>query len=66
VYNNEHNKGIDLIENILNVYYNYSVDLLIVGDLNARNAREREIISVNKIFLSLENMMKFLKTLKYL
>jgi hypothetical protein len=48
VYNNEHNNGIDIIENILNVYFNNSFDLLIVGDLNARTACEREIPSVNK------------------
>jgi hypothetical protein len=48
VYNNEYNKGIDIIENILNVYYNNSIDLLIVGDLNARSACERDILSLNK------------------
>jgi hypothetical protein len=48
MYNNEHNKGIDIIENIYNVYYYNTVDLLIVGDLNARTACERDILNVNK------------------
>jgi hypothetical protein len=63
VYNNEENKGIDIIESKFNIYNNNLVDLLIDGDLYVWTARHREIISVNKIFLSLDNMMKYLKTL---